>query len=586
MNPNGKTVAILGGGVGGMCAAHMLARRGFSVTVYEAAPVYVGGKARSVDVPGTEVPCDDKPLPGEHGFRFFPGFYRHIFDTMKEIPLPQGGSAFDNLVATDTVQLSQIGKCPVTLPLELPSSPTQIIEFVKALQELSGELTDEEVEFFAARLWQLMTSCDERFMSDYEGISWWEYTAADNYSEAYRQLLVQGLTRSLVAAKANVASTRTIGMMFTQLLYTMIDGEADNTDRVLNSPTNDAWLNPWLDYLLSIGVDYHHGQAVSGIRMESDSVRASIASVEVTDVTTGTVLPAVTADYYVLAVPVDVAGELISASPELLSADPSLRNVVKLAGNVEWMNGIQFFLSEEFARHRGHTIYAGSNWALTSISQLQFWPDYDMSDRYCGRARAILSVDISDWSAPGNFNGKPARACTRQEVIDETWQQLKQEINSCDEDLLTDEMLVFAYLDSSIYVPTVLKEDPDKLKERLGGLRVAEDDGVAIRDLENKEPMLVNLINSWSLRPSAYTNVPNLFLAADYVSTHTDLACMEGADEAARRATNSILDVSGSDARACRIWPFESPFPLPGFQALDRWRWKRGLEWKNPLSLP
>jgi len=45
----GKSVAILGGGVGGLSAAHELAERGFEVTVYEAREP--GGKARSMPVP-------------------------------------------------------------------------------------------------------------------------------------------------------------------------------------------------------------------------------------------------------------------------------------------------------------------------------------------------------------------------------------------------------------------------------------------------------------------------------------------------------------------------------------------------------
>ena len=31
-----------------------------------------------------------RPLPGEHGFRFFPGFYRHVVDTMARIPFRRG----------------------------------------------------------------------------------------------------------------------------------------------------------------------------------------------------------------------------------------------------------------------------------------------------------------------------------------------------------------------------------------------------------------------------------------------------------------------------------------------------------------
>ncbi|HET6983814.1 MAG TPA: FAD-dependent oxidoreductase, partial [Myxococcaceae bacterium] len=47
------SVAVLGGGVGGMSAAHELVERGFRVTVYEAKSIQ-GGKARSIFVAGTE----------------------------------------------------------------------------------------------------------------------------------------------------------------------------------------------------------------------------------------------------------------------------------------------------------------------------------------------------------------------------------------------------------------------------------------------------------------------------------------------------------------------------------------------------
>ena len=47
-----ERVIVLGGGVGGMSAAHELAERGFEVTVYETRPI-PGGKARSMSVPGS-----------------------------------------------------------------------------------------------------------------------------------------------------------------------------------------------------------------------------------------------------------------------------------------------------------------------------------------------------------------------------------------------------------------------------------------------------------------------------------------------------------------------------------------------------
>src|SRR4051812_45980485 len=103
------TVAVLGGGVAGMTAAHELAERGFSVTLYERRDTF-GGKARSIPVPGTGTD-GRSDLPGEHGFRFFPGFYKHVTDTMTRIPFGDTGrSCYDNLVATSRILLARAGR--------------------------------------------------------------------------------------------------------------------------------------------------------------------------------------------------------------------------------------------------------------------------------------------------------------------------------------------------------------------------------------------------------------------------------------------------------------------------------------------
>ena len=89
----------------------------------------------------------------------------------------------------------------------------------------------------------------------------------------------------------------------------------------------------------------------------------------------------------------------------------------------------------------------------------------------------------------------------------------------------------------------------------------------------NLEPLLVNTAGSWASRPEpGLPEVDNLFLASDYVRTFTDLATMEGANEAARRAVNAILDASGSDRERCDVWPLSEPGGLPfkAARAADR----------------
>ena len=96
VHSTGRRVAVLGGGMAGLTAAHELAERGFDVTVYE--PTALGGKARSIPV-ARHRPGGRKDLPGEHGFRFFPGFYHHIPDTMRRIPFAGNAERrLDNLV--------------------------------------------------------------------------------------------------------------------------------------------------------------------------------------------------------------------------------------------------------------------------------------------------------------------------------------------------------------------------------------------------------------------------------------------------------------------------------------------------------
>src|SRR3954471_17842848 len=99
---------ILGGGVAGMTAAHELASRpGFEVVVFELRSI-PGGKARSMDaIAGTG---GRRALPGEHGFRFFPGFYRHVPDTMSRIPFGhQRQGVFENLVPSTQLQIARDG---------------------------------------------------------------------------------------------------------------------------------------------------------------------------------------------------------------------------------------------------------------------------------------------------------------------------------------------------------------------------------------------------------------------------------------------------------------------------------------------
>ena len=188
-----QTVAILGAGVAGLSAAHELAERGFQVRVYECKPV-LGGKARSIPVPASGI-GGRKPLPGEHGFRFFPGFYKHVIDTMRRIPYGPHGNTYDNLSVATRILLARAGKNEITW---VARSPVTLDDFRTLLIELFTPLgvPVDELSFFVSRLLIVATSCPERRLAEYEYIAWWDFIAAPQMSKAYQVYLGQGLTRS------------------------------------------------------------------------------------------------------------------------------------------------------------------------------------------------------------------------------------------------------------------------------------------------------------------------------------------------------------------------------------------------------
>jgi uncharacterized protein with NAD-binding domain and iron-sulfur cluster len=540
-------VIILGGGIGGLSAAHELIERNFDVEIYELLPI-PGGKARSFPVPGSGKD-GRKDLPGEHGFRFFPRFYRHVIDTMSRIPYGPGTVA-DNLVDTTRCQLNRYGRHAVDLTARSPRTINDVRVMLDDLGRFLGgdlDLSHDDLKFFGSKVWQIVTSCRERRNSDYEKIGWWDFIGAEHRSLAYQKLLGHGITRSLVAAKARDASTKTIGDIFVQLLFDIVT-PGPSTDRVLNGPTSDVWIDPWRRYLESQGVAYHVNSKVTGVSFDGERIRSATVKRGVSSVT-------VAGDYFVFAMPVEDVIDLIT--PEMVRADPALSSLFTLDDITEWMNGIQIYLTEDVPLARGHSIYVDTPWALTSISQAQFWKHVSLSGYGDGTVKGIISVDISEWEEPG-LNGKAAKDCTPDEIKTEVWEQLKRSLNYGDMVFLKDEQVHSWSLDPSI---------------------LHHKDG----STANEEPLLVNLVDTWKLRPDAVSRIPNLFLASDYVRTHTDLATMEAANEAARRAVNGILDAAGSGTRRCDVWQLHEPEIFAPWRELDFIRYTQGLPWDDTL---
>ena len=612
---NKKKVVILGGGVAGLSAAHHLLTKGngiFDVEIYERR--FLGGKARSGE--------EDK-LPTEHGFRFFPGFYKHVTETMKEIPLKDGKHVYDNLVDTDVYAFlfsRKNGRLDVPINIGSWLRKLQFKKIRALIEKLRNQIhvssldvTKEGQKKFIGTLFEIFTTCNARIESTYDNVSWSDFIGAsravqDHYGADYENLLATGISKNLVAVRADVANSRTAGKLIGHMIWHIVAPKVAHADKILNAPTNIAWINPWVEFLKEKGLKIFIDRRVVSVEFNPDSKEITgmrhddVEAIHRTDKIDAIdrdwkyyedeavirKLPLVKADYFICAMPIERADEVLQRShygnTKLKDIDRNLGEFQPLWEDTDWMTGIVFYFDAEIPLPRGHITVADEPAAVTMISQLPFWDSYlkndpDKSVKWNKSIKTVLSVIVSNWDAKARYIDEPAKGKKLKNLSqDEVVAEITQILFRCEDDkgrkmIFFRNNLVRAILDASI-----VKYDPNLANPRYSHIE-------GNYKLYNKEPLFINKTHSYHLRPTGYTRFKNFFLAGDYIKTNADLGCMDSADEAARRAVNNIFITEKLPA-PCKI----DNYGLPTFfglfataRILDFRNYQKGLKYERGL---
>ena len=202
-------------------------------------------------------------IPGEHGFRFFPGFYRHLFDTMRrtrvfdEDGLLQG-SAYDQLVRTPGAQLSLPGGLH-DFDFRNLTSMSQGKAVLDLMTKTLG-MTKEDLIGLTLKLFRFKTSGPRRRQAQTEDISMVQYMGGDTPERLFSQAaldFVDKEPRALAAMSARESDARSQYSIAIQLGLASVPDPA-----TLNGPTSIAWLDPWKTYLKRQGVKFFIGRLV------------------------------------------------------------------------------------------------------------------------------------------------------------------------------------------------------------------------------------------------------------------------------------------------------------------------------------
>ena len=398
-------------------------------------------------------------IPGEHGFRFFPGFYRHIFDTMKRTPLLNdrglaSETAFNQLIQTPNPQLSLKGGLHDFDSRNI----TTLAQARRSMDLMTKQLKFKSTDLLglSIKTFRFLTSGWKRRENETENITMIDYIGGANPRRLYTQACLDFIDkepRALAAMSAGESDARSQYSILLQLGSKSLPDPA-----TLNGPTSLAWLDPWKAYLKRQGVKFFVGRLVGMAPLDKTQWKGETAT-RLVPVTQGPdpkkdkhgndipsdPLPENPDDIYrkpghdpnpgfqhrfVLATQFQRASDIAWKARDLVlslgghfegpfaqlvefdiaaerrlpgdaQARPPVRDPITGRETPKWptrtISGAQFFFPQSYRFGLGNVYFCDTPYALTSISQYAYWRQRSGP---VGQLLGQISIDIADWHAP------------------------------------------------------------------------------------------------------------------------------------------------------------------------------------------
>lgn len=468
-------MVILGGGIGGLTVAHQLSKfPEYDISIYEAKSA-LGGLARSDREPIGECAT-------EYCWRVFFGFYDNFLGVMSEIPVDDEKTSKDQLTVYKHINVAN----PISLR-------DQILGYSNILTGL--------------------TACDAR-LNEEDNITWWNALGSTSDSNLFREI---GGWLGMDRFKGSYKSVIKVGIEL-QIIPSYLDPEYK--DYVTIRPTSEAIFNPWERLLTSQNVDISYGSAVKDLTIENDKVISAT-------IVTPRGVETITADYFVLNLPVDVLENVMTRS----NVDPvrfGLSNITKLReGCLHMQLSFQLYFNRPVSLgDRNAFLLVESPWDLIILSYDEIYQT-EICRNYPD-IKGGWSVAACTAYTPGILYEKTMAECSEEEIKEELWAQLSRNKNLQD--------LIIKNNPFSLTKDIVVRWAPMwPTYDPAGGKKYADNP-----PSRTTEPKFTNNAGSYALRPSFRTYLSNTFISTGYIKETIDIYSMEAACIAGKTVANAV----------------------------------------------
>ncbi len=494
-----RTAAVYGAGIAGLTTAHELARRGWSVNIYEA-NADAGGFFRSARVPG------DRNMPSEYSWHGMGPWYHNVFDLMKQIPFDASGSVYDRALSR---------------PIDFGTAPND----GEAQFDDTGPMPDVRRMFRMTRrdrlqwAWLMLKTwtSNRRSLESYARLN-----AAAAFGKVLTPVAASTWTACFgpwVGSDWTNVSLHQVGLFFRRQLltkprhYHRADAEGPAWSQgarsgwlLLRGPSSEYWFDHWVAYLQSLGVQFQFQQPLDRFELCGQLIFAGRLS-------SGR---KVHADVHVLAINPFTTCEVLERTPELEQVD-ELKNFRPLTQNGPH-NQVSFRIAFaeciRWPRARCGLVIVDSEFNLTLFAEEQVW---SRSVEKGSNVASLWTATACVSRVPGCVHQLPVDRCTEAQFIDEVKEQL----------------LRCGALDALI---REANDGRPLVSFAIERIEVWHEWIFSPNGIRSPQPKWVNTTHTQSWLPAQRTPVRNLVLAGAHTRTDADVWSIEAAVESGRRA--------------------------------------------------
>lgn len=512
-------IIIFGGGLAGLTLAHELIKQNFKILIIDK-DNELGGMARS----------DTKRnlLPSEHSWRGYAPFYKNTFQIMKEIPY-YDSNVFNNLSIPIEFYLLYDKEYDYKSSLTIKDN---IILYYIGINYL---LSDNRREYY-------YSYNIEPFLKKYLSNDGYNYIinfitgpgyGMNKYEISMGHLFHFPVLSYLLEEKYKHVHSSLVGPSY--------EHNPRNGWYVMNGPTSDVWIDPWIKYLKEKGVEFLTNTELVKINYDKNN----ITFVEIKQ---NGIISQLNAKEYILSInPFNTLDILkYSKMQNLYNNFKSLTDNTK-SKQISFRIGINKEI--KYPINNIAFVMYDSEFNITWYPQEKHWKQKPI-------IKSLWSGTIIDFEKKGKIFNKNAENLDNEKLKEEIIYQI----------LRSESFRKLIYDNNGFYVN----------KEDIEYIEIWYEWNFINGKQEQLYKKWVNNIHNEKFRPLQKTEYDNLFLSGSHTKTTINIWSMEGAIESGKITANYILD-KYNKPNVTLFKHYNNPFYIKLIQYIDNILYKLNI---------